>query len=170
MLAGTTKLRVRSANPTRAMAPLLKSSRSSSTPSLKMTPFWGMCEVNAQQIGAERIEQGRVLDALQDPTGNGLVLSKLPPALKCGGFPADLGRSPVSGFGFNDRQFCDSVPRDCQSPTVSQQVGDIQAQAPKVRSRSARTSAMVSKPGSRAFCCSSRSHPCTFLSAEMTVE
>ena len=41
---------------------------------------------------------------------------------------------------------------------------------PKVRSRSARTSAMVSKPGSRPFCCSSRSHPCTFLSAEMTVE
>ena len=29
---------------------------------------------------------------------------------------------------------------------------------------------MVSKPGSRAFCCSSRSHPCIFLSAEMTVE
>jgi hypothetical protein len=102
------------------MAPLLKSSRSS-TPSLKMTPFWGMYEVNAQQIGAERIErieQGRVLDALQDPTSNGLVLSKLPPALKCGGFPADCGRSPVSGFGFNDRQSHGSVTRDCQRPDV----------------------------------------------------
>src|SRR5271157_6552893 len=44
--------------------------------------------------------------------------SKLPPALKCGGFPANLSRSPVSGFGFNGRQFYGSVTRDCQSPDV----------------------------------------------------
>lgn len=36
----------------------------------------GCDEVNAQQVGAERIEQGRVLDPLQDPTGHGLVLSE----------------------------------------------------------------------------------------------
>ena len=61
-------------------------------------------------------------------------------------------------------------PVHCSSSLKSALFGNGSVQAPKVRSRSARISAMVSKPGSKAFCCSSRSHPCTFLSAAMTVE
>jgi hypothetical protein len=40
------------------------------------------------------------------PQLRGGLVSKVLPALECGSFPASLSRSPVSRFGFNDRQFC----------------------------------------------------------------
>ena len=48
-----------------------------------------------------------------------LAFGKKSPALKGGAFafPADLGLSPVSGFSFNDRQFCGRLTYS-QSPDV----------------------------------------------------
>ncbi len=68
-----TRRKVRSARPMRAMEPLLKSRRSSSTPSLKMTPFWGMCETIVERtalgdravydLGAGGLAHERLADA-----------------------------------------------------------------------------------------------------------